>query len=137
MSAYLLLPTEENCLKAYIHKNFTPEELGSLLVRFFNTTEQNKLLFKRVIQRIHHIENNKIIPMTTQEIINSGLRLNLYPAIDTRDLSEILNSYGCYEVKFTYVFQDEEWICYANYNHNNKRIMEEIHLYNDYFKNII
>ena len=137
MSAYLLLPTEENCLKAYIHKNFTPEELGSLLVRFFNTTENNKILFKRVLQRIDHIENNKIIPMTTQEIINSGLRLNLYPAIDTRDLSEILSGYGCYEVKFTYVFQDEEWICYANYSHNNKRIMEEIHLYNDYFKNII
>ena len=137
MSAYLLLPTEENCLKAYIHKNFTPEELGSLLMKFFNTTEKCKPLFGRTLQRIHHIENKKIIPMTTQEIIDSRLGICLYPQIDTRDLSEILSGYGCYEVQFTYVFQDEIWICYAIYSHNNKRIMEEIHLYNDYFKNII
>ena len=139
MSAYLLLPTEGDCLKTYIHKNFTPEELGSLLIRFFNTTEKCKLLFKRVLQRIDHIENNKIIPMTTQEIIDSRLGICLYPQIDTRSLSEILESlsYGRSGLVVTYVFQNEEWICYAIYSHNNKRIMEEIHLYNDYFKNII
>lgn len=135
MSAYLFLQRKNNILVSYIHENASPEQLGVSLIKYFNNTHNVKSLFKK--QRIQHIENGNIIPMTTQQIMNSGF--NIFTQLSISNIQESLELL-CYsiEIRFTYVFQYEtDWTCYACYNHENKRIIEEIHLYTDYFRNLL
>ena len=134
MSRTYLLKQEENKTHlVYIHKDTEPYKLGLYLAEYFNTEKKaNKLFTLR--DWIEYIKYNTIYFMSREQIRESYMAgvINIFNTDNISSTTieayiELLTSVYS-GIDFLYVYHNKKWMCYAGYQIEEKRIIEEIHL---------